>query len=203
MKTQIVRYSFALALLAAGCVSAPEEKKPEPVKAAAESVEPVIPKAVGDPNPFADYDLAMRPTKGLPMAVEWQKNNQALADATKIDALKALLKDRPTVDALLAQVKPDYATDPLVATEIAAASQLSMCRKWDGAPAARGLWTEALLDAAAKAPDAYRKMFFLDQIRWCGKSEQAGRVLTVGNKSGSRAVIDFAKLVATELKEAK
>ena len=170
----------------------------------AKSVEPELPEMTGDPNPFADYGKAMASTKGLPMAVEWHNQNAAaLAKETDVEALKQYMMLPKNADDLLAQVKPDYTTDPMVATKIAAVSQLAMCRKWDKAPAAREIWTCALLGAAEKAADDYRKMFFLDQLRWCGKNAQADKVLAIGEKSGSKAVKDFAAMVATELKGAK
>lgn len=103
-------------------------------------------------------------------------------------------------DDLLAQVKPSAReTDPLVIGRIAAVSQLVLLPTWNKAPAAREIWTCALLGASERATDEYRKTFFLDQLRWCGKSAQADRVMQIGRKSGSPAVNDFATGVATEL----
>ena len=165
------------------------------------SVEPVLPEAKGDPNPFADYDRGQASDAKLPMAVEWHNaNDAALAKETAPEALKAYVMLPKNADDLLAQVKPDYKTDAMAAVKIAAVSQLVMCPKWDKAPAAREIWTCALLGAAEKTPDGYRKMFFLDQLRWCGKASQADKVLAVGKKSGCREVADFAAMVAKELK---
>ena len=169
-----------------------------------ESVEPVIPEMTGDPNPFADYGKGMASYKNLPMAVEWHNQNAAaLAKETDFQALQQYVMLPKNADDLLAQVKEAYKTDPMVATKIAGVSQIVMCQKWEKAPAAREIWTCALLGAAEKAKDDYRKMFFLDQLRWCGKNAQADKVLAVGQKSGSKAVNDFATMVAKELKEAK
>lgn len=169
-----------------------------------ESVEPVLPEMTGDPNPFADYGKGMASDKTLPMAVEWHNQNAAaLAKETDFQELQQYVMLPKNADDLLAQVKEAYKTDPMVATKIAGVSQIVMCQKWEKAPAAREIWTCALLGAAEKAKDDYRKMFFLDQLRWCGKNAQADKVLAVGQKSGSKAVNDFAAMVAKELKEAK
>lgn len=169
-----------------------------------ESVEPVLPEMAGDPNPFADYGKGMASDKDLPMAVEWHNRNAAaLAKETDFKALQQYVMLPKNADDLLAQVKEAYETDPMVATKIAGVSQIVMCQKWDKAPAAREIWTCALLKWAETSPDGYRKMFFLDQLRWCGKSAQAEGVLEVGKKSGSKAVNDFAVMVAKELKDAK
>ena len=165
------------------------------------SVEPVLPEAKGDPNPYADYDRGTASYAKLPMAVEWHNANAAaLAKETSPEALKVYVMLPKSADDLLAQVKPDYQTDAMVAVKIAAVSQLVMCPKWSKAPAAREIWTCALLKAAAEAPDGYRKMFFLDQLRWCGKASQADKVLAIGKKSGCKEVAAFAKMVAEELK---
>ena len=57
--------------------------------------------------------------------------------------------------------------------------------------------------AAADAPDAYRAMFFLDQLRWCGNPSDAAKVKALGGKSGEKSVKDFAAMVAAELSAAK
>lgn len=196
--------AIALGLSVFGCTTT--EKASEAAKPVeqAKSVEPVLPEMTGDPNPFADYGKAMASNKELPMAVEWHNQNAAaLAKETDFKALQQYVMLPKNADDLLAQVKEAYKTDPMVATKIAGVSQIVMCQKWEKAPAAREIWTCALLGAAEKAPDEYRKMFFLDQLRWCGKSAQADKVLAVGEKSGSKAVKDFATMVAAELKGAK
>ena len=193
-----------LAAVVVGCATT--EKASETAKPAApvKSVEPVLPEMTGDPNPFADYGKGMASDKDLPMAVEWHNQTAAtLAKETEFESLVQYVMLPKNADDLLAQVKEAYETDPMVATKIAGVSQIVMCQKWDKAPAAREIWTCALLKWAETSPDGYRKMFFLDQLRWCGKSAQAEGVLEVGKKSGSKAVNDFAVMVAKELKEAK
>lgn len=201
MNTITLRELAALGVAAAvvGCASTPEADggKLAPEKKADG---PAMATISGDPNPFANYSDGMASDPNRPMAVEW--HNQVadrLAKETSVEALKECVRLPKSADDLLAQVKPAYETDPMVATKIAAVSQIVMCRKWDKAPAAREIWTCALLGAAEKATDDYRRMFFLDQLRWCGKSAQADRVLQIGRKSGSKAVNDFAMIVATEI----
>ena len=184
---------LVLALLAAvGCAS---------VKDGDAGYDTGASRVEGDPNPYSDYTLAMKNDPACPMAVPWQaENGKAIETATQVEAMKALVAKPAAVDALLAQVKGAYATDPLVATQIGAISQLMMCRKWAGAPAARDVWTEALLRAAEGTSDAYRKMFFLDQLRWCGKPAQADRIRAIGKTAGDGHVAEFADWVANDVK---
>ena len=155
--------------------------------------------AEDDPNPYANYENVMVPDAAHPMAVEWQNaNEKAIESAVELESLKRLALDASAASALLAEVKRDYATDPIVSTRIAAVSQLVLCRKWTEAPKARDVWTEALLVAAEKAPDAYRKLFFLDQLRWCAKADQAERIRALGAASGDRHVVEFANVVAKD-----
>lgn len=165
----------------------------------ADSVEPVIPE-LKDPNPYSNYNKAMASDKNAPMAVEWQKDmGEALDRETSPKTLAKLVESDADMSALLAKVAPNYATDPMAATQIAAISQLAMSPNCQKAPALRARWTAALLNAAAKADDDYVKMYFLDQLRWCGRPEDAATVKSIGDKS-SKPVADFAALVARELK---
>ena len=185
----------ALAAVVGGCATT------EPVETPKVKVDgPAMAAITGDPNPFANYSDGMASDAKLPMAVEW--HNQVadrLAKETDFESLKQYVMLPKNADDLLAQVKEAYRTDPMVATKIGCVSQLVMCPKWEKAPSAREIWTTALLKAAEGSQDVYRKMFFLDQLRWCGKNAQMDRVLAIGRKSGSKAVNDFAMMVATEL----
>ena len=160
-----------------------------------------------DPNPYASYSTAMATDKSSPSAAEWHNANQAaLAKATSESALAAFVEDAASARALLAQVKPAYATDPMVAAQIAAVSQYVMDAEpswwafwsWFG-DSPREIWTAALLEAARTADDAYRAEFFLDQLRWCGFPEQAEDVCGIGRSSKEKAVREFARMVAKEL----
>lgn len=163
-------------------------------------------KKAGAPadNPYSDYGAAMRSAKGLPSAVQWQKtNNAAIEKAVSKETLAKLAATPGAMASLLSQVKGAYATDPVVATQIAAISQMAMCAKCPKAAKLRKDWNAALLKAAETAPDAYRAMFFLDQTRWCGEASDAAKVKAVGEKSGEKSVKDFAAMVASELAAAK
>lgn len=160
-----------------------------------------------DTNPFADYGAAMKPNKDYPMAVEWHAaNRDAIEAETSDDKLAAFADSAESAAALLAKVKPAYATDPMVAAQVAAVSQYVMradpswWQFWSWfSDTPREVWTAALLDAAAKGGDQYRTMFFLDQLRWCGFSEQAAAVRKIGKDSKDKAVRQMSGIVATEL----
>ena len=160
-----------------------------------------------DPNPFSDYGAGMASNKKLPMAVEWHDANRtALEAATSDERLAGFVKDASAARALLAKVMPAYATDPMAAVQIAAVSQYVMRAEpswwafWDWfGETPRAVWTAALLEAAASAPDAYCAEYCLDQLRWCGYPEQAAAVRAIGKASKEKAVRDFAAMVAREL----
>ena len=128
-----------------------------------------------DPNPFADYGSAMKSTEEHPLAVNWsQANDAAIAAATTDEALAAVVADELSAVALLKQVKPAYATDPLVLTKIAAVTQWVMlpdpwyCLFWDGEHAAgRKVWVAALESLKASTADGYTKTFCQQQLDLC------------------------------------
>ena len=120
--------------------------------------------------------------------------------ASLVAGLLAALLTRFYIAAKDAEVKPAYATDPMAATRIAAVTQLVMCPKCDKAPAGRAVWTAALIKAAEASTDSYRTMFLLDQLRWCGKPEQADRILMIGAKAKDPAVKEFAAWTVRELR---
>ena len=138
---------------------------------------------------------------GVPTSVEWQNaHNADLEAAMTPQALSVYVRTPAAADALLAEVRPAYATDPMVATRVGAVTQLVMCPTCKKAPACRKVWAAALLRAAEGSTDAYRTMFFLDQLRWCGTAAQKPGVLAIGQKSSEKCVKDFAAWVARELK---
>ena len=155
--------------------------------------------------PFDDYGPAMASDKAHPMAVEWQNANNA--EIAKLDDAWAdafLEGGKTAVDALLTEVKPGYATDAMKATQIAVLTQRVMAKFpqpwwkfWASEDhAARKLWTSRLQAFAAESNSVDVKLFFLDQLRWCGYSGQAKAVRAL---KGSKEVTDFAEMVATEL----
>ncbi len=144
------------------------------------------------------YDIKPGAAKATdaPAAEKWQAQNRAkLAAATKDDVLAAFVKDTASASALLSEVKPGFQTDPMKAFQIAAVTQFVMR---PGKPG-RALWTEQLLAFATKADKNDVKMFYIDQLRWCGLKDQAGKVRELGKASGKKCVQEFAEQVATEL----
>ena len=136
--------------------------------------------SAADPNPYSDYKKGMASDKAHPMAVEWQNaNDRAIAEATSDETLAACVKDAAAAKALLAKVKPNYGTDPMVAAQIAAVSQYVMRAEpswwafWTWfSDSPRDVWTAALVAARDAASDAYVKAFLRDQLTWCGTCEQ-------------------------------
>ena len=144
------------------------------------------------------YDIKPGAAKATdaPAAEKWQAQNRAkLAEATKDEVLAAFVKDAASASALLAEVKPGFQTNPIKAFQIAAVTQYVMLPGKSG----RALWTEQLLAFAEKAEQPDVKMYYLDQLRWCGLKAQAGKVRELGKASGKKCVQEFAEQVATEL----
>jgi hypothetical protein len=61
------------------------------------------------------------------------------------------------------------------------------------------IWARALMAAARGAKESDVKMYFLDQLRWCGLPCQAPCVRALGAASACKGVKDFANWVADEL----
>ena len=144
------------------------------------------------------YDIKPEAAKATdaPAAEKWQAQNKAkLADATKDEVLAAFVKDAASASALLAEVKPGFQTCPVKAFQIAAVTQYVMLP----GKAGRALWTEQLLAFAEKAEQPDVKMFYLDQLRWCGLKAQAAKVVEIGKASGKKCVQEFAEQVSAEL----
>lgn len=201
MKMAKLRTGALAAALFAAVSAAAAAKSPASVPAKAPAAKAAAKAPAKTPgNPYASYGAAMKDVKGDPSAVVWQRTaSAALTAAVSKEALAAAIATPAAMDALLAKTREAYATDPVVATQIAAVSQRVMCPKDPKAPEARKRWNAALLRAAESAPDAYRKMFFLDQLRWCGEASDAPKALAVAKASRIAAVEDFAALVAREL----
>ena len=180
---------IAMVMMAGACFAA------APAKPAAAPKAPE--KKYVDPNPYSGYGPAMASKKGDPMAVEWQaKNKAALEAATSDKELVCFVRDLASARALLAEVKPAYATDPLKACQIAAVSQFVMRPGWEHA---RGIWTEALFQAFMTAKDDSVRIAYLDQLRWCGCQRHAGAIQVIVSGCRSKAVRDFADVVIREL----
>lgn len=145
------------------------------------------------------YDIrpdAEKPTDA-PIASTWQAKNRAqLADATKPEVIAAFVKDAASAAALLSEVKTGYQTDPVKSLQIAAVTQCVMCKK---CKSARELWAGQLLAFAQKSEALDVKMYYLDQLRWCGLPTQAAAVREIGRLSTKKCIKDFAEWVASEL----
>ena len=128
-----------------------------------------------DPNPFADYDVAMQSTEKDPLAVNWSKQHDAEIKAATTDAaLAAVVADAASAEALLAKVKPAYESDPLVLTQIAAVTQWVLLPDpwysifWGGAHGAgRAVWVAALERKIAESKDEYVRIFCRQQLDLC------------------------------------
>ena len=144
------------------------------------------------------YDIRPEAEKetDAPTAEKWQAQNRAkLAEATKDEVLAAFVKDAASASTLLSEVKPGFQTCPVKAFQIAAVTQYVMLP----GKAGRALWAGQLLAFAEKAEQPDVKMFYIDQLRWCGLKDQAGKVRELGKASGKKCVQEFAEQVATEL----
>ena len=142
---------FAMALAAGAVAFAAEEKKDQ-------------------------YDIRPEATsESAPAAVDWQNANDAkIREATEPDVLAAFVASPAAADALLAQVKPAYASDPLVLTQIAAVTQWTMLSDpyflffWKPLPSeGRKIWTAALKRRIAEAKDDYIRIFCRQQLDLC------------------------------------
>ena len=171
-----IALAAVLAAVLAGCATAPVED-PESGPSQVTDAEPVLPQ-LEDPNPFANYSSGMASDKEHPMAYEWQSAHESeIAKATEPDLLRGILESELLTSELLGKVKDAYATDPMAATQIAAITQLVMCQKDSKAPAMRERWVGKLLEEARRdTKNVYRTMFFLDQLRWCARAEDAGAI---------------------------
>ena len=80
-----------------------------------------------DPNPYSNYTTGTASDKADPSAADWHGTSAAAIATETDDAKLAEIAGCPVrAKALLAGVKPAYATDPLTATKIAAVSQYVM-----------------------------------------------------------------------------
>lgn len=160
------------------------------------------------------YDIRPEAAKAAdaPTAEKWQaENREKLAAAVADDVLAGFVADEAAAGELLSHVKTGYATCPVKAFQIAAVTQYVMADKggcpvlgalafWKWfADSDREIWARALMAAARGAKESDVKMYFLDQLRWCGLPCQAPCVRALGAASACKGVKDFANWVADEL----
>lgn len=148
-------------------------------------------------NPFDNYDAGIARSGKYPLAADWQPANKAKLDAAlKPEVLDALVASPAAADAFLGNLKEAYATDPVVAFQVAALSVRVMDK---GREAARTVWSEALLRAASSASDPYRVCFCLDQLRWCGRASQVAAVRSLRRATPYREVAQLCDILVAEL----
>ena len=160
-----------------------------------------------DPNAFANYGAGMASDKQYPMAVEWHNTNRnALETETSEDALASFADSEEAAKAILAKIKPAYATDPMVAVQIAAVSQYVMTAEpswwefWNWfSDSPREIWTKALLDSVATATDTYVAQLCVDQLRWCAYPEQAADLCAIGKKAKCKALKQMIRMAVSEI----
>ena len=142
--------------------------------------------------------LAIRPevVKGAKTSAVWESQNRARL-ATVNDAWCAtfLKGGAKAADALLAEVKPAYYSDPFKLVQIAALTQY--CMK-PGRTNDLSVWKSAVLRAAQATKDSTVAVFMLDQLRWCGSTAEIAAIRALGAK-GDRAVREMAQIVVNEL----
>lgn len=160
-----------------------------------------------DPNAFANYGAGMASDKQYPMAVEWHNTNRnALETETSEDAVAAFVDSEEAAKGILAKIKPAYATDPMVAVQIAAVSQYVMTAEpswwefWNWfSDSPREIWTKALLEAVASATDTYVAQLCVDQLRWCAYPEQAADLCAISKKAKCKALKQMIRMAVSEI----
>ena len=155
-------------------------------------------------NQYTNIKPAQAPKQAAPTAVQWQgANKKALAEAVSCMTICSLIASDKSMADLLAKVQGAYLTDPIVATQIMEISHKVMCNECPKAAAVRVRWITALITAAKTSTDMYRTIFFLDQLRWCGRKSDIKAVNEIGAANNSKAVKDFAAMVVRELQNVK
>ena len=128
-----------------------------------------------DPNPFANYDVAMKDSPSAPFAVGWsQVHDKEIREATAEAKIAEIVEHEKTIRELFARVKGAYESDPLVLTQIAAITQWVMLppHRIDDffipfQASARQRWQRELRRAIDAAADPYVKTFFTQQLDLC------------------------------------
>jgi len=149
-----------MALLALGMsVAFAEEEKP----------------AYEDPNPFANYDPAMKSSIMSPLAVNWSRSaDRQIAARTEESVLAEIVSSEENAMALLNKVKPAYKSEAIDLTQIAAVTQWVMGKEpfclwfWKPSPAeGRKIWVAALQRKIAGTDDQYVRTFCRQQLDLC------------------------------------
>lgn len=187
-------FIIAFVSLFAGCATSIIPNEPQYMD------QTVLNNAAPDKNPFRDYGKAQEQLDSAPLTVYWQiSHKDEIAEATKPSNLIKLIETDAAARKLLAQVKEDYKTEPLLMMQIGAISQLVMSPKCTNASALRQRWTSALLAAIESTDDNYRKSLYLDQLRWCGMEENLPAIRKIAKQSNCKCIRDFAAQVEREI----
>ena len=133
-----------------------------------------------------------------PTSQAWQADNRAKLEAeTSAAACAEVLSSKDKADKLLGAVKTGYQTCPMAAEKIAAVTQYVMTPA--GAPR-RDLWADALFAHAQTAKESDVACWYLDQLRWCGRADQAEAIRSWGaSHKCKKCVGAFSVMVADEL----
>ena len=161
-------------------------------------------------NKWATSDYTFRDDPSHPTMAQCYKNpaiGPAIAKATSEEAIAEIAGCEDKMARLCAKVSPGYATDPVVACQIAAVSAYVMenaCAPWyafwrPSRADARAAWRAVLMSSAKAATDDYVACYFLDQLRWCGDADDATSLRQAFSNAKSRHVGEMADLVASEL----
>jgi hypothetical protein len=148
--------------------------------------------------------LAADPLK----AADWSEKEKEKLNGINAKTLVAIAKGAPdSYQKLFAEVKPDYKSDPVELTRIAALTQIIATA---AKPETRSAYADALLAAASEASAADVACFFLDQLRWCATPQQTVGIqkLTKSEKKGVAALAAITALasegnIASQQKDAQ
>lgn len=125
---------------------------------------------------------------------------EALEGLLRPEALIEYVKLPAAADRLLAEADVGPDVSPVVQARIAAVTAVVTCPTYAKAPAARVIWSGALLRAATDAKTPEAQLFFLGQLRWCGRFWQADAVRALAKSTDRKDVAALAERVAKELK---
>lgn len=153
------------------------------------------------PSGPAPKQSAMKRTASPRRPNDWRAASlEALEGELRPEALIEHVKLPASADRLLAAADVPSGVSPYVASRIAAVTAVVTCPTYAKAPAARMIWSGALLRAATDAKSADARRLFLGQLRWCGRPDQADAVRALAKSTDCKDVAALAERVAKELK---
>jgi hypothetical protein len=126
-------------------------------------------------------------------AAQWaDQQKDALAEISAPSLAVTVKQGAPAFEALFAGIKSGGTSDALASTRIAALTQYVMR---PGGASARQAYADALLAAAQRSTEADVTCFFLNQLRWCGRPQQAPAIQAF-EKSAAPGVAALAAMTA-------